>query len=98
MTGVFVGGEIDFIRTKGNSESLYYLQDQDSAYVGMDYTEADAISMRFINRELKKITWVNGVNGTTYPFNQIPEDKKELRNFKWLESLRPKSAKELFGF
>lgn len=98
MTGVFIGGEIDFIRSKGNSESLYYLQDDDSAYVGMDYTQADAISMRFINRELKRITWVNGASGTTYPFKQIPEDKKELRNFKWLESLRPKSVKELFGF
>jgi hypothetical protein len=97
MTGKFVDGEIDYVRAKGNSESLYYLQDDDSAYVGMDYTQSDAISFKFISRELKRITWVNGATGTTYPFSQIPEDKKELRNFKWLEALRPKSVGELFG-
>ena len=31
------------VKTKGNSESLYYLQDQDSSYVGMTYSMADAI-------------------------------------------------------
>ena len=97
MTGKFTDGEIDYVRAKGNSESLYYLQDDDSAYVGMDYTQSDAISFKFIKRELKRITWVNGATGTTYPFSQIPEDKKELRNFKWLEALRPKSVGELFG-
>jgi lipopolysaccharide export system protein LptA len=97
MTGKFTDGEIDYVRAKGNSESLYYLQDDDSAYVGMDYTQSDAISFKFINRELKRITWVNGATGTTYPFSKIPEDKKELRNFKWLEALRPKSVGELFG-
>jgi hypothetical protein len=40
---------------------------------------------------------VNGVEGTTYPFRQIPADKKELRNFKWQENRRPKTKYELFG-
>jgi lipopolysaccharide export system protein LptA len=96
MNGQFVNGEIDFLRTKGNSESLYYLQDQDSAYIGLTYSMADAITMKFVNRELKRVTWINGVTGTTYPINQVPADKKELKGFKWLEALRPKSVGDLF--
>jgi hypothetical protein len=96
MNGQFINGEIDFLRTKGNSESLYYLQDDDSSYIGMNYAMADAITMRFINKELKRVSWVNGVSGTTYPMNKIPDDKKQLRNFKWLDALRPKTLYDLY--
>lgn len=97
LNGVFKDGNIDYIRAKGNAESVYYLMDDDSAYLGMNYARADAISMYFVEKELKKVTWVIGVEGTTYPFRQIPEDKKELRNFKWQENRRPKTKYELFG-
>jgi lipopolysaccharide export system protein LptA len=96
MNGQFINGEIDFLRAKGNSESLYYLQDDDSSYIGMNYAMADAITMKFINKELKRVTWVNGVSGTTYPMNKIPEDKKQLRNFMWLDALRPKTLEDLY--
>jgi lipopolysaccharide export system protein LptA len=97
MIGIFKKGEIDSIEAIGNSQSLYYLQDDDSAYVGMDFTEASNIIMTFKNRELKKIIWVKGAKGTTYPFNKIPDDKRQLQNFRWLEAIRPKSPGELFG-
>jgi len=97
LNGYFKDGSIDYIRAKGNAESVYYLQDEDSAYLGMNYARADAISLYFVSKELKKVTWVNGVEGTTYPFHQIPEDKKTLRNFNWQENRRPKTKYELFG-
>ncbi len=96
MNGQFINGEIDFLRAKGNSESLYYLQDDDSSYIGMNYAMADAITMKFINKELKRVSWVNGVSGTTYPMNKIPDEKKQLRNFKWLDALRPKTLADLY--
>ncbi len=96
MNGTFVDGEIENLRTKGNSESFYYLQDNDSAYIGVSYAVADVIAMKFNNKELKKVTWVNSVSGTLYPINQIPQDKKELRNFKWLDVIRPKRKEDLF--
>lgn len=97
MVGSFTDGEIENVHVTGNAISLYYLQDDDSAYVGMDYTEANDIIMRFKNRELKKVIWVKGAKGTTYPFNKIPDNKSQLPNFKWLDAIRPKSAGELFG-
>jgi hypothetical protein len=96
INGNFVNGEIDYMRAKGNAESVYYLQDDDSAYVGMNYAKADAITMYFGSEGLKRVSWVNSVDGTTFPMNQIPEEKRKLRNFKWLESRRPKTKLELF--
>ena len=98
MTGSFKDGEIDFLRAKGNSESLYYLQDEDdSSYMGLNYAMADAIGMKFQKRELKRISWINAVKGITYPMDKIPTDKKILKNFKWLEADRPKSLVDLIS-
>lgn len=95
LNGQFTNGDIDFLRAKGNSESLYYLQDDDSSYIGMNYAMAESITMKFINKELKRVSWINGVSGTTYPMNKIPDEKKQLRNFKWLDALRPKKLDDL---
>ena len=98
MTGSFVEGEIDFLRAKGNSESVYYLQDEeDSSYMGLNYAMADAIGMKFKNKELKRISWINAVKGITYPMDKIPADKKTLKNFKWLEAEKPKSLSDLIS-
>jgi hypothetical protein len=96
INGGFSNGEIEFMRAKGNAESVYYLQDDDSAYIGMNYARADAITMLFGKEGLKRVSWVNGVEGTNFPMNQIPDDKKQLRSFRWLDERRPKTILELF--
>ena len=96
INGNFLNGEIDFMRAKGNAESVYYLQDDDSAYIGMNYAKADAITMYFGKDGLRRVSWVNSVEATAYPMNQIPDDKKKLRNFSWMDERRPKTRLELF--
>ncbi len=96
INGNFINGKMDYMRAKGNAESVYYLQDNDSAYVGMNYARADMISMYFGKEGLKRVSWVNSVEGTTFPMNQIPTEKKKLRNFDWAEKRRPKTRLELF--
>ena len=96
LNGHFVDGSIDYLRAKGNAESIYYMQDEDSSYFGLNYAKADAISMYFKDRELKRVSWVNGVEGTTYPIRQIPDERRRLRDFKWEENRRPKTRYELF--
>ena len=43
----FQSGEIDFIRSKGNAESIYYMQDDAKAYTGVNHSHADIIDMVF---------------------------------------------------
>jgi len=97
INGYFVDGKIDYMRVKGSqSESIYYLQDEDSAYIGMNRATGDVIDLYFQNEELKKVLFINEVKGVMYPMNQIPADQKQLKNFEWLESRRPKNKLELF--
>jgi lipopolysaccharide export system protein LptA len=96
INAYFKNGEIDFVKAKGSSESIYYAQDSDSAFVGMNRTTADMIDMFFADKEAKKVKFTSSVKGITYPIRQLPEDQKKLDNFKWLEQRRPKNKLELF--
>lgn len=96
INGFFTDGEIEHIRAKGSAESLYYLQDDDSAYTGVNYAQADLINLYMAKRELQKITWINEVTGGLYPVREVPEERKRFRNFKWEEGRRPKTRLELF--
>jgi len=97
LNGYFKDGEITFMRTKGSpAQSIYYAKDENDAMVGVNNAVGDIIDMQFEDKALKKVIFRNDVSGTMYPMNQIPEEKKTLRNFKWLEEKRPKTKFELF--
>jgi hypothetical protein len=97
LNGYFVDGNIDYVRIKGSpAESIFYPQDDDSAYIGMNRSSGDVIDVFFVKKEVSKVIFVNDVNGTLFPFKDIPADKKELRGFKWLDNRRPKNKLELF--
>lgn len=97
LNGYFKDGEMDYMRAKGSpAESVYYPQDEDSAYIGMNRSKGDVIDIYFLNKEVHKIKFINDVDGTLYPMRQIPEDQKYLKNYKWEEMRRPKNKLELF--
>ncbi|MGN6533359.1 MAG: OstA-like protein [Ginsengibacter sp.] len=97
INGYFVNGKIDYMRVKGTqAESIYYMQDDDSAYIGMNNASADVIDLYFKNEDLKKVLFVNQIAGKMYPMKQIPEDQKQVKNFRWLDAKRPKNKAELF--
>lgn len=97
INGYFVDGQIDYVRVKGSpAESIFYPQDDDSAYVGLNRSSGDVIDIYFVKKEVNKIKFINDVNGVMYPMKDIPSDKKELKGFKWLDKRRPKNKLELF--
>lgn len=97
LNAYFKEGLIDYVRVRGTpAEAIYYPQDDDSAYVGMNRTSGDVIDVYFVKKELYKVKFINDVNGTLYPMRQIPADSRFLKNFKWLDARRPKNKLELF--
>lgn len=97
LNGYFVDGVIDYMRARGNAESVYYIEDEDSALIGVNRASGDIIDMRFAAKELNRVVFINEVKGTMYPISQVPEQEKILRGFQWLDARRPKTKFELFG-
>lgn len=97
MNGYFIEGNLDYIRTKGNpAECIYYPQDSDSAYVGLNRSKGDFIDITFFKKNIEKIKIKHDVSGTMYPMHKIPTDVKKLKNFSWEVQHRPKNKLEIF--
>lgn len=92
----FEDGNINFMRAKGNAESIYYVLDNDSAIVGVNKVIGDIIELRFLNKELHRVVVIGQPTGTMVPVLKASEQDKYLRDFKWLEGRRPKTKFELF--
>jgi lipopolysaccharide export system protein LptA len=95
MEGYFVDGSIDSIRAKGFAECIYFIQDEDSAYTGINESKADMLDIYFKEKELQKVVFRSDVTGTIWPMKQKEPQSMRLQNFIWLESKRPKSKFEL---
>jgi len=96
MDGAFRDGTIDSIRAKGAAESVYFLQDEDSAFTGINQTASDLIDAFFEKGELSKVVLRRDVKGTMWPISQKQPSEMHLKGFIWLEERRPKTKYELF--
>lgn len=96
MDGFFKEGMLDSMRAKGAAESVYFIQDKDSAFTSVNQTESDAIDMFFVKGDLNKVVLRSSVKGTVYPIRQKMPSEMRLENFQWLEARRPKTKYELF--
>jgi lipopolysaccharide export system protein LptA len=98
----FTNGEVDYMRAKGNAESVYYVRDDNKAYTGVNKAHADIIDMVFAKtdsskgRELNRVVLRNDAEGSMIPFGKVNFDDMRLRGFKWQEARRPKNKFELF--
>jgi lipopolysaccharide export system protein LptA len=96
MDGFFKEGVIDSVRARGSAECIYFLQDEDSAFSGIDETTSDVMDVYFRNNELFKVVFRSSVKGTLWPIRQKTPSEMLLKNFQWLEEKRPKTKYELF--
>lgn len=96
MDGWFLDGSIDSVRALGFAECIYFLQDDDSAYSGINQSKCDIIDMYFANKELNKVVFRDEVTGTIWPIRQKGPSEMRLENFRWLEERRPKTKFEMY--
>ncbi|HEX2848495.1 MAG TPA: OstA-like protein [Chitinophagaceae bacterium] len=96
IDGWFVDGNIDSVRAKGFAECIYYIQDEDSAYTGINESHCDIIDIYFAQKELDKVVFRSSVTGTIWPMRQKTPGEMKLPNFRWLEERRPKTKYEMY--
>ena len=96
MDGWFADGNIDSVRANAYAECIYYIQDDDSAYTGVNQSQCDIIDIYFQNKELDKVVFRSAVTGTLWPISQKSPAEMQLEGFRWLEARRPKTKSEMF--
>src|SRR5690606_3804707 len=96
MDGWFTEGNIDWVRARSFAECIYYIQDEDSAYTGINQSQCDIIDIYFDNKELDKVVFRSQVTGTIWPIRQKSPGEMRLTGFRWLEERRPKTKYEMY--
>ncbi len=95
--GYFGNEKLDSMYVNGNAENIYYVQDDDSAFISINRLLSAATRVYFQNGELERVVFIKEPEATMYPITQIPEDQKLLQGFRWEIRRKPKSKYELLG-
>ncbi|NCI46458.1 OstA-like protein [Sediminibacterium soli] len=93
----FMDGKINRMRAKGNAENVFYNQDDYKRFTGVSKSSADMMETHFKDSKPELIKFVNNFDGDTYPMRQTDHESLKLRNFRWLESIRPKSKYDILA-
>ena len=96
MDAYFKEGNIDSVRANGAAQCIYYLQDEDSAYTGINESTSDIMDIYFDKQAVQKVVFRSSVTGTVWPIKQKDPGKMKLENFRWLDAKRPKTKFDLF--
>ncbi|MFZ9695344.1 MAG: OstA-like protein, partial [Chitinophagaceae bacterium] len=80
MDGYFTAGSLDSVRALGYAECIYFLQDEDSAYTGINESKSDIIDIYIIDKALDKVVFRSEVTGTIWPIQQKDPAAMRLPN------------------
>lgn len=97
ITSYFKDQSLDWMHVDGNAESIYYIQDNDSAIISVNKTLSGVINIYFKAGQLDHVNFIKDPEGTMYPFGQRPIEQMQLENFHWDIDRKPKSKAELIG-
>ena len=101
MDGYLTDGSIDSVRASGFAECIYYIQNEDSSFTGVNQSSSDIMDIYFATdsaggRALQRVVFRSAVKGTLWPMHAKTPEELRIQNFKWLDNRRPKTKYELY--
>lgn len=79
---------INWIRTEGNSESMYLVKDG-GAYVGLNHSFSSALEVFLADNKAQKIIFFQQPEATFYPIHEVWFKTNQLEDFNWQPQKRP---------
>jgi lipopolysaccharide export system protein LptA len=95
MYGYVRNNQLHRIDVFGNGQTIYFTVDEkENEIIGVNFAEGSDLKIYMKNGALSRINLIKQPTGTLYPLDQFSE--RTLKDFRWLEQLRPKSKKDIF--
>ena len=89
-------GQVDFLTARGSAENIYYAQDEQKRFVGVNKNSSDLIEIIFAEGKPKRVKFINNLEGNLLPMRgKTNHDELKLKSFNWQDKLRPKSKFDL---
>ena len=96
MTGYMKNNDLYKIFVNGNSETIYYVREEDRTLIGINKAVSSDMLILLENRQPTYITYIDRPVATLYPEKEIPPLELKLKGFKWIEGKRPLKKADIF--
>jgi lipopolysaccharide export system protein LptA len=91
----FRNNQLSRMHVNGNAESVYYAQDEQKGYIGVNKSTAAEMMVYFGSNQVEKISFISTPKSVLTPMRQADHEKIKLEGFKWEKEIRPKSIEDL---
>lgn len=97
LLGYFHQKKLFKITVNGNSETVYYIRDDDTKdLIGINKAVSSNMIIRLENQEIKKITYIGNPKATLYPEKELSAAERNLKGFVWRIHERPLSKDDIY--
>ena len=100
MIGYFRNDSLYKVDVKGNGESVYFATEEDEQLnkelIGVNHVESSNMIIYLEGGTPIGIKFYKSPKGTLNPINFLPKSKLALKDFKWLDYMRPNNVSDLF--
>lgn len=96
MVGHFVDNDLKKVDVFGNSETIYFVREEDKSLVGINFCVAGDLQLWVEKKGIEKIKYYDKPDGKLVPEGTVSEKEMQLRGFKNMQSHRPLKPLDVF--
>ena len=85
----FEDGKINLMEVIGNAETVYYAQDDDKAYIGVNHKLGARMNLHFLDKKLQQIRFYTQPEGKFIPIQTADHLGLRIKTFQWHPDWRP---------
>ena len=93
----FVQGNIDRMRVDGGAQSVYYMKDEEQAYMSVNETTCSNMTFLFDEGELWQTRYYKEPTSKMTPMKMADHEAIKLPGFRWMMDLRPMTIDDLYN-
>ena len=97
LDGYFLEEEIDRFTINGSAQSIYYMADDDDAFIGVNTTECSILKFNFEDNEISDIRGYTDVSSKLIPIEKANHEELKLQGFRWQLERKPTSANDVIN-
>ena len=93
----FAENELRRMDVLGNAQAIYYVLDEQRAYVGVNASECSEMLLMFANNEIEDIYSLGQPTSIMHPMGAVDHQSIRLAGFRWRSAERPSSRADILA-
>lgn len=97
ITASFDEGELAKMDVVGNAESVYYAQEENGEYLGVNTSLCSEMVLLFADNQVQDIYYLREPESVMYPMDQVDHGSLQLEGFRWRILEKPLNLPDLLA-